>query len=959
MPEETIITDGDLKIDFGSGFLYSPPKFIEIETTARCNLDCIICRNVYDDEYGLEFGDMSMDTFIRIMPFIKTSKHVFLSRSGEPLLHPQIVEFIKMCRQYPCKIGMATNGSLLNEDLAEKLVDSGLDEIEISVDGIESFYKIRGYRVESLIKKIEYFNSLKKKKNKTNPSVIFTFVAMKDNLPELMKVVDLAHSLGVKKVFVHPLIIYYSCLLNQNIYDNSEKTKSILNKCKAHADKLGIDLIRRRMSLVKDEGSRKSDKYTCMEPFERFHVNWRGNANIICCGGKDIVAEGGFINLKDFPIEDIWNCREYREIRLGLLKKNPGDFCKKCSLIFGSADNLEKVAYPDYTPPSLKRFSESTWEKELPKRLECVEGLIKHNKDIEIKFDVQANFLKEKITKITKTIEKAKEQENAFRKAKDDFNIEIEEKNKFIKEKERIIETNNNEIFNRDKIIKERSAIIADLVKVVSDRDSLISGYLKLLEEKDSIINSNCRAIHNRDITIVEYQKLLDEKESNLEYIWNSKLWKLLRILKRTIRMLTFSEQMVPKSDRKNKKSERLFFNMGKFESMVRYAGVISKKNAFLGPRNVQIDITNKCNSNCLYCWARSPLLKERIATKEWQNQELPVDLVKRLVKELKDMGVKNIHLSGGGEPFIHPHIMEIIEYIKANGIRCEITTNFTLVDRPRILRLLDTRVDFISVSLWAARPETYVKLHPGKTERDFEEIIDNITFMMQTKNNFNFNKNIGLRLCNVISNLNYQEIEQMIDLAERVSADSYLFQVMDPIKGYTDKLLLSQEERQNLLREVNLLMPKITRLYGQTGINVNELNEFMRRLNSEYASVAKYDKEAMKQSPCCVGWFFSRITADGNVNFCLKTDEYPLGNLYKNSFKEIWNSREYNRFRKNIFSREIDPYRPLRCETTCDNRQQNIDANNKLKNLNFADLALLRCLSVLLRPVNLKKPKI
>ena len=109
--------------------------------------------------------------------------------------------------------------------------------------------------------------------------------------------------------------------------------------------------------------------------------------------------------------------------------------------------------------------------------------------------------------------------------------------------------------------------------------------------------------------------------------------------------------------------------------------GILDGSYAFTGPEIVQFDITNRCNNNCICCWNNSPLLGELTEEKRKEKEcELPFDLVKKTIGELREMGTKTLFFAGGGEPFIHPQIMEILECAKDNGMRVCINTNFTFL---------------------------------------------------------------------------------------------------------------------------------------------------------------------------------------------------------------------------------------------------------------------------------------
>ncbi len=67
-------------------------------------------------------------------------------------------------------------------------------------------------------------------------------------------------------------------------------------------------------------------------------------------------------------------------------------------------------------------------------------------------------------------------------------------------------------------------------------------------------------------------------------------------------------------------------------QSYLTSAGILDGSHTYTGPTVVQIDVTNRCNNNCMVCWLRSPLLEELEATSEWQSKELPLKVVIKLL---------------------------------------------------------------------------------------------------------------------------------------------------------------------------------------------------------------------------------------------------------------------------------------------------------------------------------------
>jgi MoaA/NifB/PqqE/SkfB family radical SAM enzyme len=149
----------------------------------------------------------------------------------------------------------------------------------------------------------------------------------------------------------------------------------------------------------------------------------------------------------------------------------------------------------------------------------------------------------------------------------------------------------------------------------------------------------------------------------------------------------------------------------------------IVRKRPFTGPWTVQIDINNSCNNNCIGCWCHSPLLGELAMDAETKKKFLPFDLLKRLIDNLDSLGVRDIYFTGGGEPFLHPNAVEIMEYVKKKNIRCDMSTNFTLIDEKKAEQLVKAGIDNMNCSVWAGSSEAYQKTHPNKTASTFDKI--------------------------------------------------------------------------------------------------------------------------------------------------------------------------------------------------------------------------------------------
>ncbi|TAM38053.1 radical SAM protein, partial [bacterium] len=272
--------------------------------------------------------------------------------------------------------------------------------------------------------------------------------------------------------------------------------------------------------------------------------------------------------------------------------------------------------------------------------------------------------------------------------------------------------------------------------------------------------------------------------------------------------------------------------------------GICDGRKAFKGPLAVQIDLTDNCNNDCLCCWCNSPLVRKADPVKI--PGYLDPALVLRTIDELKEMGVREITLSGGGEPFTYPHLFDIVKHIKDRRIRCQLYTNFTLVTEGSIDDLVDLKLDLLVVSLWAGNPKTYHLLHPNKKEGCFDEIRNRLIYLSGAKKK----KGMPLvRIHNVINALNYNELSQMADFARQVKSDEVSFCVMDSVAVMTDTLLLNDEQRRTVLDNLGRLDKKAPVLYGE--------EEFIRRVSCEGAVSGNYDEGIAEETPCYSGWLF------------------------------------------------------------------------------------------------------
>ena len=150
-------------------------------------------------------------------------------------------------------------------------------------------------------------------------------------------------------------------------------------------------------------------------------------------------------------------------------------------------------------------------------------------------------------------------------------------------------------------------------------------------------------------------------------------------------------------------------------------------------PSQVIVDITEVCNLACIHC--PHPEFKK---SEHYSARYLEPELNAKLVDEVAKSGggkTQYIRYSSEGEPLIHPHGYEMIEYaVRNSGVFVTLTTNGTIMNEKRTRRLLDGGVHMIDISIDAHTPETYAKVRVnGDLDVTKSNVIKLITWIRES----------------------------------------------------------------------------------------------------------------------------------------------------------------------------------------------------------------------------------
>jgi len=251
-------------------------------------------------------------------------------------------------------------------------------------------------------------------------------------------------------------------------------------------------------------------------------------------------------------------------------------------------------------------------------------------------------------------------------------------------------------------------------------------------------------------------------------------------------------------------------------------------------PITVEIDPTNRCQLNCSFCMFKT--IREG-----GDRKDLPLDLYQYLLLDLKQIGVKSITFTGGGEPTLHNEFKKFVKFADALGFEYGLITNGLRIDK--IER--PDKFKFIRVSIDAATAQTYQKI---KRFYGFDRVCNNIVEVL--------NKGATVGLSFVVNEMNRDEIKLAQELAVKLGVAYIQFKPAwengAPFIDY----------------EVN----------GESQLTID---------------TQRY--KAVDLVPCSIAGLIGIVGADSKIYYCCQKrgqQRYCLGDLNYTTFPNIWRRR-------------------------------------------------------------------
>ena len=200
----------------------APPETLSLFLTFKCNLTCSMCGQWGDQGAFKAFGhdtlrqQLSKEEIQRLVDDIADFRPNITLFGGEPMLYKGWTDVVAYIKSRGMRCNMVTNGTLMSV-YAERIVESGMDEIILSLDGTEEVHdETRGQEgtFRSLVQGVGDVARIRAKRGLKHPQLNINCTLFETNYRNLDEIVDIAEEMGADNINFHHLLF-----INQQAYD--------------------------------------------------------------------------------------------------------------------------------------------------------------------------------------------------------------------------------------------------------------------------------------------------------------------------------------------------------------------------------------------------------------------------------------------------------------------------------------------------------------------------------------------------------------------------------------------------------------------------------------------------------------------------------------------------------------------------------------------------------------------
>jgi MoaA/NifB/PqqE/SkfB family radical SAM enzyme len=321
----------------------APPVCVYLEVTNRCNLLCETCPRTFE---ALEPpADMSWELFCSIVDQLPGLARAVLHGVGEPMLVKALPRMIRRLKERGVYVLFNTNGTLLAPRKGREFIETGLDELRVSLDAAEAkaFLRVRGKNFfNRIVRNVAEFIAFQREIGAATPRVSLWLTGLKETVDQLPDFVRLAARIGVGEVYLQRLV--FDDLgrgLARAESSLFEKTRKEEDEAIAAAQALGREAGVRidasgaaEPSVSLRRSQMKAPWSACRRPWSLMYFTAHGRA-LPCCIAPFSARGYETYTLGDATqqtLREIWNGTAYQDFREALVGDTPPMPCQNCGL---------------------------------------------------------------------------------------------------------------------------------------------------------------------------------------------------------------------------------------------------------------------------------------------------------------------------------------------------------------------------------------------------------------------------------------------------------------------------------------------------------------------------------------------------------------------------------------------------------------------------------------------------
>lgn len=313
--------------------------------------------------------------------------------------------------------------------------------------------------------------------------------------------------------------------------------------------------------------------------------------------------------------------------------------------------------------------------------------------------------------------------------------------------------------------------------------------------------------------------------------------------------------------------------------------------------------LTPLCNLRCVMCGQRGDkgVLKGGFAANE-AKKIVPLEDYKRLVDEIKVK--KPVVYLWGGEPFLYPHLFELVQYMMEAGLVVSVNTNGTFLEK-HAKEIVEAKWHALFVSLDGFE-ETNDRI---RGDGSYKRVIAGFEAINREKARQGTHYPY-MGVVTTVNNLNYKDLYALAEATKPFKLAWHIYN----LGTYTNEAIV-EEHRAFMKRELDTdisCLPGYATGYNE-GINGKELYDILSSIHAMdidhpiiTVPALEPDKidiyygklEEPVRVQCSVPWSQANIDYNGDVCFCADYNDYPLGNIRETPFFDIFNGERAQKFR-------------------------------------------------------------